>query len=1214
MSTDSTGQTKVACDSKKLFIQVYGKQHPTGHSFAFYDLNNQQEQEWLSNQKTVESVDLQPKHPPFELWQWPWDGQPQRNVWLDIEAEQGPPIRVSLFDNVDECKRQEKAQDYALQPVVPMLEWTGLIDKKAHALPPRFGYLYLFRKGQLWRELLVSHNDAGQLEMRDIRLTDHRQGELIKTTDNLRQPVGKPLSELWIPIRQQKAKTSSKLRPSESQKVEKINDFEMAFSEVQWSAARINYLQSDAAARRQRCSRVWAEPSLKLRVGRLVNIAEQPAQRPRNDGDELLTPTPERYSTNLTSTHLSELFDRVNDDLQKYEKGGPAAVNTSSWGHPDTKTSFLYAGQARSAVMEKILLDEQNQQCSQVEKIWQATSSVKDIWADAKQRQIPGLLLPDNLFQMRHAAQAVAGVQLYQQLLLQRQQMLPNYRSAELLALRGLPPTIGGKENPISKFFQNEDIGFLGGAFHSTIRTIQRQNLDNSWRYSQEYLTAQMKNRNNQQLLADYFSLEGADYIAGFKLVTDLLAPLTCQPGVLDKLNGVDPLRPPVQGPAQQLVVGIFNPYSVQPLSAMLLPGKESPATDQPLPQLAVEDNQGDGRFRLGYMQQQAGLEIQLASVATFEVTALLALQKARPDLFTESRRAAQVFGFVTGKLAEVANTALSRVLGSAAGQSLERAMKVHGNLFNLLRSSDPLFHELTFKAHKGSAVDEVVLGIEDLKTGQRFGLSEAQRQYQHPGSHQKRFFGDISSADGQIQASTSRARAARNLSELQLNEVRFITAPANSEAVAILRRHQQAADALLQHSQTQSVAVVRNVDLASEGLKVDLYSKAGQLGKTVQFPFVMLVFEMWNLKVATTAFIRKREAKTGFNVLSAFVDITVASLNAGKFYHEYWASGGKNPNILARTGAKVVINNSPGSAFNKSAQAFSTRLAERLPQQITRVWIATAIAGVLSTAAFIWDAVNAFDKGDNDKGAALVVAAVGAGMMTAAGMLTGLGPVGWVGLALMLTGVGLSIWLSDTPLEEWIKHGPFGSEKDDAPWLQNEDEAYTRLLNLFAGIRISILDNGSCDNKGNRLQTISILSNLPEDAGLELYLRRRQNNITLVSTGRGAVQRYNRKVYQQVSSVGYNKIDGGLEIIVATPPSEKLQRAGYSLGSVEYDWAVKARWRMLMANDGDQTTFPSLKPLDDAAEKKNSLAEKPDFEKVSQPGWASELSHGSQV
>ncbi len=1192
MSTTNTGTNKgPACDSKKLFIQVYGKQHPAGHRFAFYDLTNQQEQEWLGNQKTVESVDLQPEHPAFELWQWPWDGQPRRNVWLDIEAEQGAPVRVSLFDEVDQCKRQEKAQDYALQPVVPMLEWTGLLDKKLYALPPRFGYLYLFRKGLLWRELLVSHNDADQLEMRDIRLTDHRQGEQIKTTDNLRQPVGKPLSELWIPIRQQGGK---------------ITDVEMAFSEVQWSAARVNYLQNNAAARRQRCCRVRAEPSLQLRTGRLVDIARQPSQRPRDVAEELLTPTPERYSTDLESNHLSTLFQSVNDDLQKYEEGGAAAVSTASWGDQDTKESFLYAGQARSAVMKKILLDEQNQQCSPVEEVWQEAPSIEDIWIDAKQRHIPGLLLPDNLFQVRHAAQTVAGVQSYQQHLLQRQQMQPNYRSAELLALRGLPPTIGGKENPISKFFHGSDIGFLGGTFHSTIRTIQRQNLDNSWRASQQYLMAQIKDRNNQQLLADYFSLEGVDYIAGFKLVADLLAPLTSQPGVLDKLNGADPFRPPVQDPANQLVADIFNHNSGQPLSEMLLRGESSPAVDQYLTQQEVEENTGDGHFRLGYMQQQAGLEVQEASVATFEVTALLALKKARPDLFTESRRAASVFGFVTAKLTETANTALTRVLGAAAGESLERTMRVQGNLFNLLRSSDPLFHELTFKARKTAAVNEVVLGVEDLTTGRLFGLSEAQRQYRHAGSHQARFYGDISGANGELRASTSRARAARSLSELQLSEVRFITAPANSEAVRILRRHQQAAEVLLRNSQTQGVAVVRNVDLASEGRRVDRFTKLGQLEQKVQLPFALLLFEMWNLKVATSSFIEKREAKTGFSVFSAFIDITVASLNAGKFYHEYWAGGSGTPNFLARAGAKVVFDNSPGSAFNKSAQAFSTKLAERLPQQITRVWIATAASGVLCTAAFIWDAINAFDKGDNDKGAALVAAALGTAMMTASSLLTGLGPVGWVGLVLMLGGVGLSIWLSDTPLEEWIKHGPFGSEKDDAPWLQNEEEAYIRLLNLFAGIRIAIRDNGSFDSKGNRLQTISIQSNLPDDAELECYLRLRQNNMTTIDVGTVTVED-NRKVYQKRSVEGYNKIDGGLEIIVSTQPSEGTLS---SRENVRYDWAVKARWRMLVA-DCDLYSFPNLKPLDDAAEKKNHLAVKPNFNQENQPGWADELSHG---
>jgi hypothetical protein len=46
---------------------------------------------------------------------------------------------------------------------------------------------------------------------------------------------------------------------------------------------------------------------------------------------------------------------------------------------------------------------------------------------------------------------------------------------------------------------------------------------------------------------------------------------------------------------------------------------------------------------------------------------------------------------------------------------------------------------------------------------------------------------------------------------------------------------------------------------------------------------------------------------------------------------------------------------------------------------------------------------------------------------------------------------------LMDGPLEQWLKHGPFGDQQDDAPWLQEPEEAYYRLQGVLANIQVSI-------------------------------------------------------------------------------------------------------------------------------------------------------------
>src|SRR5699024_4827454 len=103
----------------------------------------------------------------------------------------------------------------------------------------RPGYLYVFYRGRLWRELEVSADDeAGRLVLRDIDLAAHRDDEE-RNGDDRRPAAGVALEELWLPLRERERRVDNQLR--------------IAYSEVQWSAARLNHLQDDDNARRQRC-------------------------------------------------------------------------------------------------------------------------------------------------------------------------------------------------------------------------------------------------------------------------------------------------------------------------------------------------------------------------------------------------------------------------------------------------------------------------------------------------------------------------------------------------------------------------------------------------------------------------------------------------------------------------------------------------------------------------------------------------------------------------------------------------------------------------------------------------------------------------------------------------------------------------------------------------------------------------------------------------
>ncbi|BBI52465.1 hypothetical protein HORIV_48860 [Vreelandella olivaria] len=55
----------------------------------------------------------------------------------------------------------------------------------------------------------------------------------------------------------------------------------------------------------------------------------------------------------------------------------------------------------------------------------------------------------------------------------------------------------------------------------------------------------------------------------------------------------------------------------------------------------------------------------------------------------------------------------------------------------------------------------------------------------------------------------------------------------------------------------------------------------------------------------------------------------------------------------------------------------------------------------------------------------------------------------------MLVGGAVTGIMLTDGPLEQWVKHGPFGDQRG-APWLEEPEEAYYRLQGILANITIT--------------------------------------------------------------------------------------------------------------------------------------------------------------
>lgn len=273
-----------------------------------------------------------------------------------------------------------------------------------------------------------------------------------------------------------------------------------------------------------------------------------------------------------------------------------------------------------------------------------------------------------------------------------------------------------------------------------------------------------------------------------------------------------------------------------------------------------------------------------------------------------------------------------------------------------------------------------------------------------------------------------------------------------------------------------------------------------------------------------------------------------------------------------------------------------------------------------------------------------------------ATGLAAIIGPAGWVlliGVGLTLAGAAVLRWLSDEPIEHWLKLGPFGADeidgllwfKGDKPvHLQDEHEAFYRLVGLLAGIRIDIGDNPhqaevliSGPERGNEAyfyqmrsanKRIAISSNIPGLVGSlgEHYMRvgisltETTSTVsaggTIVNTYPVSGQQFEMDTQQLKFScralpsfvVKQELTPAGLEIYVKEPVVPRPGVWQTMLGGprvISMGWAVRVQ---IVVKDSDQRGwyFPAPEPKDplryDNARHKNM-----DFHRANRAFWADE-------
>ena len=1193
-STQTAGSGGPACEGESLIIEVIGKSSAEGHSFRIFDQRNNEQQEWLENQVSLEEPGNS------QLYFWPWKAQPARNIWLDIEADEGAPVRVPLFEAVSATERQMEKQWNRILPLVPL---TLIHDPEPepghpneHLVPVRPGFIYVFRKGHLWRELEVRYSDSETMEFLDIRLTDYWNNEEFGLTEDRRPASGKPQQAIWVPVSEMNRSV--------------LSEFQMAFSEVQWSSQRVAYLESSDSARTERCQalkgpeptpEVASQLSDRQTPGRLISLLQLPEMRLREPYLEQHLPKPWSSVYDLRGQYSKNLYGQAREETQAF------AADKES-GQDAWEAARYRDAPLRRAPAARVAAFTDETSGTEENSLWQTLESSEDSLASPRKRGYGGIVLEDRLFSLRHRLTEALEAHRFLTSLLEAIGQKPHSDSAQVVYRLMVPERLGGQTNPLHHHLEEIDTSRFS-PLHTHLLTAQRQLAREELAEAQKQLADLIRQTDNQVAMADLFSLFGADYLEGFAFTRDLFHVLAMDPNSVDHLARTNPTSEAQVRDANNLVLKIVEDGSDQPLHTMLFPPEQPDGTGSAVAESGAKGECGDGRCRPTDLKQLHDQPPQPDELQTLTAAALAGLAKTDAiDLSSEYKRWMAGVGAILDGIDKHARALANRL----KSQSYRLDSRLYGPLLRMAKARDPaLLGSVQMVARNAVPQGWIILGLRDPASGLDMGLTEADREYTHKANGRRRFYGEYLDADGNPLASTRKSAITDLADTAEARRIQVYAAPETSEVVRAQR------------------------DMRRLKRWDDLFSR-------VRVPYLVLVIEGHNIwsefSLLKSVEAQKGRTRAGFGAASAVLDLLFAGTIAAERLSMdlgIWKNASKKLSKTAFTINPEVV----GKA--------STRLADALPRIVTRRLLGGIVTAGLTITVSLLDMAHEWDTGDMDAAAAYGASAVGGGMMLMGGLmmakmaeagiplvLLGLGPWGWVvaGATLAIGAGLLAIALNDPPLVDWLKCGPFGSEQDDAyPHLANNPlETYFRLVDLLAMPRITIEEAHNMparlagqgfaidprqDREFAKINTVVRVENnlaaMLDEASLTVAMRPVQ--ITRKSTRRGLNTQ--RETLQEPPKVLLEQpLPNGKAYYLALPPREifKNFRGQESLKTSEV--LVRAQWRGSWdyGKASRNLVFPAPE-LHDPTTFDLAKHGEPSFSETGQLFWADEQTHKAE-
>lgn len=1000
------------CEGKKFYVEVTGIQHDSEQDFEFYDLTDMSQQPALENKKLID-----PELDDTTVYSWDWcDESENRNVWLKIEAEDGP-IKLPLFQDVTAISRKQDEQDYLVHAFLPMTllpTQNNKANQEDRLAPVRDGYLYVIYNGKFWREVEITTGENSTTLYQDVNLYKYRLGrDKPFKTNTLRPSTGSALKELWYPAKENGKQT----------------DILIAFSEVQWSGSRLNYLENDLTELKKRCKK----PSTTL-----IKISELIETRPRSLEVELQLAEPSFYNKCLTDAYIKGLLDKAKTERKNYVQSGTY--------NPDETLEFEYA--LRGSVLYEQLAQKQDQlieegkldqgekfEAIQADSVWQ-TSTCEDFYRQAKEDKLRGLVVEDELFNIRHQNSLVVAATNYLQQIQLDAIHQPHYRSAELLQHFVLVPKIGEQDNPAYKF-KDKIVRTDQSTFSQTLRTVVRRKLHEDIPALQKQLSTQLAAQSLAENLRDITSLDDANVMGAYILVNN------CRHAINIDSQKHDQLLPELEKQTSDLALNagkIFFSGSTHPLRYVLF-GDTSVGTslsemleDKEITpeykQYADDSNDGSGLLTMENLARLIATDLALEAdaVVQAEATALVkAAEETEQSFFPQIRRFVNAADSAFSSFFENGIT-LNNAL--ATDTLTIKFNKLYVENLGLLKAlSGDKLSSMVFKPVTGGEISGYIIGL-GSSAQSHSGVTQGAQSYLYGNRGTKNSFGDIAQ-DGAIVASTSKVRAASKTEVPETAVSVVVLKDTNSDLVRMLEQDKK----LLKEVQNKSLS------------KTNAYEQ-------LKMPVFILAVELWNVGNAFEYF-----RKNGQDVWYGITNIASATLDIG-------VAAAHTRNLILKQ--KVPTYNPKSMTMFKpeTIAKFDKVKYVQLSSSVTVLGAASFAAGLVTVGLMVVDSFRLLSKQDTDAAIGAAMMATGVAIGTVGGLLftsspiaLGLGPIAWIALGVTLAGFLIVYHCTDGPLETWLKNGPFSRESTDDENLKylidHPDDAFEQLLSLYVSISI---------------------------------------------------------------------------------------------------------------------------------------------------------------